>query len=151
MILLSSYGKTNRKLMVFCPYRIASGAYYEAHQQLRVIAVRYIKQSNYEAAADLLAGGAAELLRAGSQQGASASGGDLAIMLVVEVYNKAEWEIAGGDGDAEGRARKSEFQPLPVSPESEHHHSISVYGCSIQKIRGYQDPSCVLFIYDKTC
>lgn len=90
-------------------YRIASGAYYEAHQQLRVIAVRYIKQANYDAAADLLAGGAIELLRAGSQQGASASGGDLAIMLVIEVYNKAEWEITGGADDAEGRARKSKW------------------------------------------
>lgn len=89
--------------------RIAAGAYYEAHQQLRVIAARYIKQSNYDAAAELLAGGATALLRAGSQQGASASGGDLAIMLVVDVYNKAEWEIQDGDNDTEGRARKSEF------------------------------------------
>jgi hypothetical protein len=92
-----------------CVNRIAAGAYYEAHQQLRVIAARYIKQSNYDAAAELLAGGATALLRAGSQQGASASGGDLAIMLVVDVYNKAEWEIQGGDNDTEGRARKSEF------------------------------------------
>lgn len=30
-------------------------------------------------------------------------------MLVLEVYNKAEWEISGGNDDAEGRARKSEF------------------------------------------
>lgn len=89
--------------------RIASGAYYEAHQQLRVIATRYIKQSNYDAAAELLAGGAIALLRAGSQQGASASGGDLAIMLVLEVYNKAEWKITGGSDDTEGRNRKSEF------------------------------------------
>lgn len=87
--------------------RIASGAYYEAHQQLRVIAARYIKQANYDAAAELLASGAIALLRAGSQQGASASGGDLAIMLVVEVYNKAEWEITGETDDAEGRSRKS--------------------------------------------
>lgn len=49
------------------------------------------------------------MLRAGAQQGASASGGDLAIMLVTEVYNKAEWEITGRDDDAEGRARKSRF------------------------------------------
>lgn len=28
-------------------------------------------------------------------------------MLVVEVYVKADWEIVGGDDDAEGRARKS--------------------------------------------
>ena len=47
-------------------------------------------------------------MKAGSQKGASASGGDLAIMLVLEVYNKAEWEISGGNEDAEGRARKSE-------------------------------------------
>jgi hypothetical protein len=87
--------------------RIASGAYYESHQQLRVIAARYLKQSNYDAAADILAGGAKALLRAGFQQGASASGGDLAIMLVVEVYNKAEWEISD-DNDAVSRARKSE-------------------------------------------
>ncbi|CAI7629221.1 unnamed protein product [Penicillium glandicola] len=89
--------------------KIADGAYYEAHQQLRVIAVRYIKQSNYDAAAEILAGGAKELLKAGSQQGASASGGDLAIMLVLEVYNKAEWEVSG---DAEGRARKKRLIEL---------------------------------------
>ncbi|KAJ5966066.1 hypothetical protein N7481_012780 [Penicillium waksmanii] len=92
--------------------KIADGAYYEAHQQLRTIAVRYIKQSNYDAAADLLAGGATALLRAGAQQGASASGGDLAIMLVVEVYNKAEWEISGEDNDTEGRARKKRLIEL---------------------------------------
>lgn len=34
----------------------------------------------------------------------------MAIMLVVDVYNKAEWEIRGGDNDTEGRARKSEFK-----------------------------------------
>ncbi|KAL4801714.1 hypothetical protein BDV18DRAFT_164757 [Aspergillus unguis] len=92
--------------------KIASGAYYEAHQQLRVIAARYIKQSNYDAAAEILAGGATALLRAGSQQGASASGGDLAIMLVAEVYVKAGWEIVGGDDDAEGRARKKRLIEL---------------------------------------
>lgn len=92
--------------------RIASGAYYEAHQQLRVIAARYIKQSNYDAAAEILAGGATALLRAGSQQGASASGGDLAIMLVVEVYVKAGWELVGGDDDVEGRVRKSELDGI---------------------------------------
>ncbi|KAL4899253.1 hypothetical protein BDW74DRAFT_117359 [Aspergillus multicolor] len=92
--------------------KIASGAYYEAHQQLRVIAARYIKQSNYDAAAEILAGGATALLRAGSQQGASASGGDLAIMLVAEVYVKAGWAIAGGDDDTEGRARKKRLIEL---------------------------------------
>ncbi|KAJ5806110.1 uncharacterized protein N7503_003712 [Penicillium pulvis] len=86
--------------------KIAAGAYYEAHQQLRVIAARYIKASNWDAAAEILAGGATALLRAGAQQGASASGGDLAIMLVVEVYKKAEWQISGRADDAESRSRK---------------------------------------------
>jgi golgi to ER traffic protein 4 len=88
--------------------RIAIGAYYEAHQQLRVIAARYLKQSNYDAAADILIGGARALLKAGPQQGASASGGDLAIMLVVEVYDKAEWEV--DDENAEARTRKGESE-----------------------------------------
>ncbi|KAL2216913.1 hypothetical protein M432DRAFT_592068 [Thermoascus aurantiacus ATCC 26904] len=92
--------------------KIASGAYYEAHQQLRVIAARYVKQSNYDAAADILAGGAKALLRAGSQQGAAASGGDLAIMMVVEVYNKAGWEIPDGEEDAVTRARKKRLIEL---------------------------------------
>ncbi|KAL1963172.1 hypothetical protein VTN77DRAFT_8605 [Rasamsonia byssochlamydoides] len=91
--------------------KIAAGAYYEAHQQLRVIAARYLKQSNYDAAAEILTGGAKALLRAGSQQGASASGGDLAIMLIVEVYNKAGWEISDED-DAVSRARKKRLIEL---------------------------------------
>uniref|UniRef100_A0A093UNY0 Golgi to ER traffic protein 4 n=1 Tax=Talaromyces marneffei PM1 TaxID=1077442 RepID=A0A093UNY0_TALMA len=86
--------------------KIAAGSYYEAHQQLRVIAARYLKQSNYDAAAEILTGGAKALLRAGSQQGASASGGDLAIMLVVEVYNKAEWEIIPEDAESRGRKKR---------------------------------------------
>ncbi|KAJ5628395.1 hypothetical protein N7490_010623 [Penicillium lividum] len=92
--------------------KIAAGAYYEAHQQLRVIAARYIKASNWDAAAEILAGGSTALLRAGAQQGASASGGDLAIMLVVEVYNKAEWEISGRGDDAESWARKKRLIEL---------------------------------------
>lgn len=62
------------------------------------------------------------MLKAGSQQGASASGGDLGIMMVVEVYNKAEWEVSD---DRAGRERKSEahsslrqfFHPPAVSSE----------------------------------
>lgn len=86
--------------------RIAAGAYYESHQQLRVIAARYLKQSNYDAAADILAGGAQALLKA---PGASASGGDLAIMLVKDVYNKAEWEATD---DEAGRKRKRTLDVL---------------------------------------
>ncbi|KAL1959980.1 hypothetical protein VTO42DRAFT_648 [Malbranchea cinnamomea] len=86
--------------------KIAAGQYYESHQQLRVIAARYLKQSNYEAAADILAGGAKALLKA---PGASASGGDLAIMLVTDVYSKAEWEATD---DEAGKKRKQRLIEL---------------------------------------
>lgn len=68
--------------------RIANGDYYEAHQQLRVIASRYIKSAKYDAAADVLSGGAKALLQAGH----GGSGGDLSRMLLNDVYEKGNWE-----------------------------------------------------------
>ncbi len=65
--------------------RIEEGQHYEAHQQLRTIAARYVKQNNYDAAIDILFSGAQSLLKA-AQGG---SGGDLCLFLV-EVYNTAE-------------------------------------------------------------
>jgi hypothetical protein len=65
--------------------RIAEGQYYEAHQQLRVIAARYTKASNWAAATDILFNGAQALLQAGQ----GGSGGDLCIFLL-EVYHKGE-------------------------------------------------------------
>lgn len=73
-------------------HRIASGAYYEAHQQLRVIASRYVKAENWPAAIDVLFEGAAALLRAGQ----GGSGGDLGRYLL-DVYGKAEVPV-GGEG-----------------------------------------------------
>ena len=67
------------------PRRISSGQFYEAHQQLRVIAARYIKASNWDAAVELLHGGAMALLQAGQ----GGSGGDLGLMLL-DVYSKGE-------------------------------------------------------------
>jgi len=61
--------------------RIEEGAYYEAHQQLRVVSQRYIKAHNYDAAIDILCSGAEALLKAGQ----GGSGCDLCLMLV-EVY-----------------------------------------------------------------
>lgn len=72
--------------------KIAEGQFYEAHQQLRVIASRYIKSSQYGPAADILSSGAIALLKA--DQGGS--GGDLAMMLMTEVYSKTE---EGFEGD----------------------------------------------------
>ncbi|CAI6333855.1 unnamed protein product [Periconia digitata] len=65
--------------------RIAAGEYYEAHQQLRVIASRYTKSSNWAAATDILYSGAQALLQAGQ----GGSGGDLCILLL-DVYHKGE-------------------------------------------------------------
>ncbi|KAA6409138.1 MAG: DUF410 domain [Lasallia pustulata] len=72
--------------------KIAEGQYYEAHQQLRVVASRYVKQENWNAAIDILSGGAQALLKAGQ----GGSGGDLC-MYLVDVYNKAELKPDAGN------------------------------------------------------
>ncbi|KAL9080268.1 MAG: hypothetical protein Q9157_000918 [Trypethelium eluteriae] len=74
--------------------KIEEGQFYEAHQQLRVLAARYIKAQDWNAAVDLLSRGAALLLDAGQ----GASGGDLCIYLM-EVYGKAEIKPDGGSRD----------------------------------------------------
>lgn len=66
-------------------YRIAEGQYYEAHQQLRVIASRYTKAQDWASATDILFRGAQSLLQAGQ----GGSGGDLCIFLL-DVFNKSE-------------------------------------------------------------
>lgn len=65
--------------------KIEEGDYYEAQQQTRVAASRYIKTSNWPAAIDILSSVAQALLRAGQ----GGSGGDLCIMLL-DVYKQAE-------------------------------------------------------------
>lgn len=65
--------------------RVEEGQFYEAHQQLRVIAARYVKSSDWTSAVDILSSGASMLLKAGQ----GGSGGDLC-MFLMEVYNKAD-------------------------------------------------------------
>lgn len=65
--------------------RITEGDYYEAQQQTRVAASRYIKTKNWPAAIDILSNVAQSLLKA--EQGGS--GGDLCVMMV-DVYTQAE-------------------------------------------------------------
>src|SRR6202042_1145350 len=65
--------------------RITEGQFYEAQQQTRVVAARYIKSENWDAAIDILFNVAQSLLRAGQ----GGSGGDLSIFLV-DVYKQAE-------------------------------------------------------------
>ena len=81
--------------------RISEGQYYEAHQQLRVIASRYVKSENWDAAIDLLYGGALALLKAGQ----GGSGGDLGIFLI---------EVLGKGGKGMGVGEKS----MPFSSSS---------------------------------
>jgi hypothetical protein len=68
-----------------CQPRIEDGDYYEAHQQIRTIANRYVRSQDYTSAIDLLGTGAGMLLKAGQ----GGSGADLCVYLM-EVYNKAE-------------------------------------------------------------
>lgn len=75
--------------------KIEEGDYYEAQQQTRVAASRYIKTSNWPAAIDILSNVAQALLRAGQ----GGSGGDLCIMLV-DVYKQAELKP---DGTSKGK------------------------------------------------
>lgn len=72
---------------MFVSSRIAEGNFYEAHQQLRVITARYLKANDHPSACDVLYNGALLLLRAGQ----GGSGGDLALMLLNDVYVKGEW------------------------------------------------------------
>ncbi|KAI9660292.1 MAG: hypothetical protein M1829_006494 [Trizodia sp. TS-e1964] len=75
--------KTTERLKL----RIEEGQYYEAHQQLRVVASRYAKQENYAAAIEILFSGAQSLLKAGQ----GGSGGDLCLFLL-DLYQRAEWK-----------------------------------------------------------
>ncbi|TDZ13137.1 Golgi to ER traffic protein 4 [Colletotrichum spinosum] len=73
------------KIIARLQARIGEGQYYEAQQQTRVVAARYIKAANWPAAIDILYNVAQSLLKAGQ----GGSGGDLCVMLV-DVYKQAE-------------------------------------------------------------
>ncbi|KAG4028100.1 hypothetical protein MFRU_024g00700 [Monilinia fructicola] len=70
------------KIIARLQEKTAEGSYYEAHQQTRVVASRYIKSQNYPAATNILYSVSLSLLT--FAQGGS--GGDLALFLL-EVYN----------------------------------------------------------------
>ncbi|KJZ74207.1 hypothetical protein HIM_06438 [Hirsutella minnesotensis 3608] len=75
--------------------KIAEGDFYEAQQQTRVAASRYIKTQSWSAAIDILASVAQSLLKAGQ----GGSGGDLCVMMM-DVYKQAELKP---DSAAKGR------------------------------------------------
>ena len=82
---MSTKGDKIEKIIARSQLRIAEGQYYEAQQQTRVVAARYSKAGNWDAAISILYNVAQSLLRAGQ----GGSGGDLCILLV-DVYKQAE-------------------------------------------------------------
>ncbi len=75
------------KIIARLQQRIVEGQFYEAQQQTRVVAARYVKAENWDAAIDILYGVAQSLLKAGQ----GGSGGDICVLLV-DVYKQAELE-----------------------------------------------------------
>tara|TARA_R110002060_G_scaffold30535_3_gene41003 strand:- start:1075 stop:1482 length:408 start_codon:yes stop_codon:yes gene_type:complete len=73
------------------PPRITEGQYYEAQQQTRVVAARYVKSASWDAAIDILFNVSQSLLKAGQ----GGSGGDLSLFLV-DVYRQAELKVDSG-------------------------------------------------------
>ncbi|KAH8588380.1 duf410 domain-containing protein [Bisporella sp. PMI_857] len=65
--------------------KIEDGQFYEAQQQTRLVAARYIKTKNWNSAVEILFNVSQSLLKAGQ----GGSGGDLGIFLV-DVYKQAE-------------------------------------------------------------
>ncbi|KAI1169099.1 hypothetical protein F5B18DRAFT_645962 [Nemania serpens] len=72
------------KIIARLQQRIAEGQFYEAQQQTRVVAARYIKAANWTAAIDILYNVAQSLLKAGQ----GGSGGDLCVLLI-DTYKQA--------------------------------------------------------------
>lgn len=73
------------KIIARLQARIGEGQYYEAQQQTRVVAARYVKAANWNAAIEILYNVSQSLLKAGE----GGSGGDLCVLLV-DVYKQAE-------------------------------------------------------------
>jgi len=82
---MAGKGDKIEKIIARLQARIADGGYYEAQQQTRVVAARYTKARNWDAAIDILYNVTQSLLKAGQ----GGSGGDLAVLLV-DTYKQAE-------------------------------------------------------------
>ena len=82
---MAAKGDKIGKIISRLQQRIAEGQFYEAQQQTRVVAARYTKAENWDAAIDILYNVAQSMLKAGQ----GGSGGDLCIFLV-DVYKQAE-------------------------------------------------------------
>ena len=78
-------GDKIEKIIARLQNRIKEGQFYEAQQQTRVVAARYVKAQNWEPAIDIIYNVAQSMLKAGQ----GGSGGDLCVLLV-DVYKQAE-------------------------------------------------------------
>ncbi|KAI1663045.1 DUF410-domain-containing protein [Daldinia decipiens] len=82
---MSAKGDKIEKIIARLQQRISEGQFYEAQQQTRVVAARYTKAANWDAAINILYNVAQSLLKAGQ----GGSGGDLCVLLV-DTYKQAE-------------------------------------------------------------
>jgi hypothetical protein len=82
---MSNKGDKIEKIIARLQQRITEGQFYEAQQQTRVVAARFTKAGNWDAAIDILFNVAQSLLKAGQ----GGSGGDLCVLLL-DVYKQAE-------------------------------------------------------------
>ncbi|KAK5993349.1 Golgi to ER traffic protein 4 [Cladobotryum mycophilum] len=101
--------------------RIADGDYYEAQQQTRVAASRYIKTQNWPAAIDILHSVAQSLLKAGQ----GGSGGDLCIFLVDVLFDPQEPTRKKFISEMMGWSAK--FGDYPAGDPELHHVAGSLY------------------------
>ena len=92
---MATKGDKIEKIIARLQERISEGQYYEAQQQTRVVAARYVKSENWPAAINILFSVSQSLLKAGQ----GGSGGDLAVLLI-DAYNKAELKP---DADLKGK------------------------------------------------
>ncbi|KAI8965711.1 DUF410-domain-containing protein [Daldinia sp. FL1419] len=82
---MSAKGDKIEKIIARLQQRISEGQFYEAQQQTRVVAARYTKAANWDAAINIIYNVAQSLLKAGQ----GGSGGDLCVLLV-DTYKQAE-------------------------------------------------------------
>ncbi|KAI0119178.1 DUF410-domain-containing protein [Daldinia grandis] len=92
---MSAKGDKIEKIIARLQQRISEGQFYEAQQQTRVVAARYTKAANWDAAINILYNVGQSLLKAGQ----GGSGGDLCVLLV-DTYKQAELKP---DAVAKGR------------------------------------------------
>ncbi|ORX63830.1 DUF410-domain-containing protein [Basidiobolus meristosporus CBS 931.73] len=102
----SANSKGTDKVILKLQKSVEEGNYYEAHQMYRTVCNRYVKQSKFDKAIELLTSGASTLLK----HGQSGSGTDL-ILYLLEVYKLNQVQVSD-----ETKARLIELlQQVPSS------------------------------------